>query len=207
MLKTILTVAAFAVFALAASASAYAAPEIGQPAPDFVGTDTHGQTHKLSDLKGKTVVLEWSNPGCPYVHKHYDSGNMQSVQEKAVADGVVWLTIVSSADGKQGFMSPEEANALIEKQKSHETARILDPTGGIGRLYEAKTTPHMFVIDPAGTLVYMGAIDDRPTADPKSLDGANNYVMAAIKALKDGRPVETPMTQPYGCGVKYDGTM
>jgi peroxiredoxin len=206
MMKRVLLPALMAL-ALVLPATAQAAPEIGRPAPAFTGTDSHGVNHNLADFKGKTVVLEWTNEGCPYVHKHYDSGHMQALQEKATGDGVIWLTVVSSAEGKQGFMSPDEANALIEKQHSHETARILDPSGEIGSLYGAKTTPHMFVIDPAGTLVYMGAIDDRPTTDPASLDGATNYVEAALQAVKAGTPVATPMTQPYGCGVKYDGQM
>ena len=203
MIRSLIMAAAVCA-ALVLPAAAYAAPEIGKPAPAFTGTDSHGKTHNLSDFKGKTVVLEWYNDGCPYVQKHYGTGHMQGLQKAAVDDGVVWLTVVSSAEGKQGFHSPEDTNKLIADQKSMETARILDPSGTIGKLYGAKTTPHMFVIDGAGTLAYMGAIDDRPTADKADLEGAKNFVTAALAEIKEGKPVSTPMTQPYGCGVKYD---
>lgn len=185
------------------TAPAMAAVEVGKPAPDFTGTDTNGAEHTLSDFKGKTVVLEWSNHGCPYVVKHYGSGNMQKLQKAAVEDDVVWLTIVSSAEGKQGYTTPKEANVLMDEVGSHASARILDPEGTIGKLYEAKTTPHMFVIDKDGTLVYAGAIDSNNSFDPATIDGATNYVEAALGSLKDGTPIEVSSTKPYGCGVKY----
>lgn len=185
------------------AAPALAAPEVGQPAPDFTGTDTDGTAHTLSDFKGKTVVLEWSNHECPYVVKHYGSGNMQKLQKAATDDGVVWLTIVSSAEGKQGNTTPEEAKAIMEEAGSNATARILDVSGEIGKLYDAKTTPHMFVIDPEGTLVYAGAIDSNKSYDPATIEGATNYVEAALASVKAGTPVEVATTVPYGCGVKY----
>ena len=166
------------------AAPALAAPEVGQPAPDFTGTDTDGTAHTLSDFKGKTVVLEWSNHECPYVVKHYGSGNMQKLQKAATDDGVVWLTIVSSAEGKQGNTTPEEAKAIMEEAGSNATARILDVSGEIGKLYDAKTTPHMFVIDPEGTLVYAGAIDSNKSYDPATIEGATNYVEAALASVK-----------------------
>ncbi len=198
-----LVLAALAFFAVASAPAAHAGVEIGKPAPDFTGTDTHGKTQKLSDYKGKTVVLEWSNPGCPFVHKHYDSGNMQKLQTEYTGKGIVWLTIVSSGDGEQGFMSPEDSNAYMEKEKSTPSARILDPSGEIGHLYGAKTTPNMFIINPEGTLVYEGAIDDNDSANPDDAATAHNYVAAALDALIAGKPVETAQTKPYGCSVKY----
>ncbi len=185
------------------AAPAFAAPEVGQPAPDFTGTDTNGVAHTLSGFKGKTVVLEWSNHECPYVVKHYGSGNMQALQKAATDDGVIWLTVVSSAEGKQGYTTPEEANALIEEVGANATARILDPSGEIGKLYDAKTTPHMFVIDADGTLVYAGAIDSNNSYDPATIEGATNYVQAALDSLKAGTPIEVASTTAYGCGVKY----
>ncbi|MBU0800902.1 MAG: thioredoxin family protein [Alphaproteobacteria bacterium] len=206
MLKKFVMMAALCA-AVMLPAAAHANPEIGQPAPAFTGTDSNGKTHNLSDFKGKTVVLEWHNDGCPYVEKYYGTGAMQAVQKAAVDDGVVWLTINSGAEGKQGYHDAAATNELIAKQKSAETARILDMDGVIGKAYNAKTTPHMFVINGEGTLVYMGAIDDRPTADKADLEGATNYVTAALDEIKAGKPVSTPMTQPYGCGVKYKDMM
>jgi len=195
-------IAAIALFS-GAPASLAAAPEVGKPAPEFTGTDTNGKSHKLSDFKGKTVVLEWHNNECPYVVKHYDSGNMQKLQGEYTAKDVVWLTIVSSAQGKQGYKTAEESNALIEQQKAKSTARIIDADGTIGKLYDAKTTPHMFVIDKEGTLVYAGAIDSDSSFKPEAIEGATNYVKAALDSLAEGKPVEMASTQPYGCSVKY----
>lgn len=202
MIKTFLLTALVAL-GLGAAAPAHAAVAIGQPAPDFTGTDVDGQTHKLSDYKGKIVVLEWTNPGCPFVMKHYDSGNMQKLQEKYTGEGVVWLSINSSADGKEGNMTNEEAKAYIAEHKAHATARISDPSGDIGKLYDAKTTPHMFVIDKDGKLVYMGAIDSNSSFKPETIEGSTNYVAAAIDSLMAGKPVEVASTKPYGCSVKY----
>ena len=197
--KTFFAAAALLLFAM----PAHAAPEIGKPAPAFTLTDTHGKTHNLSDFTGKTVVLEWTNHECPFVRKHYDTQNMQDLQAKAAEDGVVWLTVVSSAEGKEGFQTPEEANALIEKEGSKEAARLIDADGTAGTAYEAKTTPHMFIVDKEGTLVYMGAIDDNPSADKETAKTAKNYVTAALAEIKEGKPVTVSATKPYGCGVKY----
>ena len=188
---------------LMTTGSAIAAPVIGEPAPAFTGTDTNGVEHSLSDFTGSTVVLEWTNPECPYVRKHYNTGNMQALQAEATQEGIVWLTIASSADGKQGYMTPDEANALITEEGSQATARILDPSGEIGGLYDAKTTPHMFVIDPAGVLVYQGAIDDDPSFKKDNMETATNYVRSAWEAVASGENVEVSTSQPYGCSVKY----
>ena len=189
--------------AVALEVPAAAAPVVGEPAPAFAGTDPKGNTINLSDFAGKTVVLERTNDGCPYVRKHYGSGNMQKTQEAATQDGVVWLTIISSAEGKQGYVTPEQADKLTADRNARPSDVILDTHQTIARAYEARTTPHMFVIDPAGTLVYAGAIDDTPTADPKDLATAKNLVLAALDDLKNGRPVATPESEPYGCSVKY----
>lgn len=186
-------------FALAAPLSA--APEIGQPAPDFTLKDSDGKSRSLADFKGRPVVLEWFNQGCPFTKKHYATGAMPARQKAATDDGVVWLTIVSSAPGKQGYLDP--AAAIEKKRQLHSTALLLDPDGKVGRLYGARTTPDMFVIDAEGNLAYAGAIDDRPTPDPASLDGAKNYVADALAALKAGQPVSPARTKPYGCAVKY----
>ncbi len=192
-------------FALGAT-PAFAAAEVGKPAPDFTATDIKGNAVKLSDLKGKNVVLEWTNQECPFVVKHYKSGNMQATQQKATEGGAVWIAINSSAPGMQGNVTAEQAVKIEEEVGAHETNRILDPSGEIGQLYGAKTTPHMFVIDKEGTLAYAGAIDDKPDADPASVEGAKNYVLAALDDLNAGKPVETPTTASYGCGVKYKAT-
>jgi peroxiredoxin len=191
-----------AVLALGA-APAIAAPTLGKPAPAFQAVDASGRTRALSEFKGKTVVLEWTNEGCPYVQKHYSSGNMQATQRKAIADGAVWLTVISSAPGMQGYLTAPQAKAWKTSAKAASTDVLLDPAGKVGRAYEAKTTPHMFVIDKAGTLVYMGGIDDRPYSEPESLKGATNYVTAALADVKAGRPVAKAVTRPYGCSVKY----
>ncbi len=184
-------------------APAFAAPEVGKPAPDFTATAIDGSTVTLSAYKGKPVVLEWTNHECPFVAKHYGSGNMQKTQKAAVEGGAVWLSIVSSAPGKEGHVTPEEAKKIVADTGALATARILDEKGEIGKLYGAKTTPHMFVIDKDGTLVYAGAIDDKPSTDPKTVEGAKNYVTAALDDLAAGRPVQTAQTEAYGCGVKY----
>lgn len=189
--------------AASAALPAAADPQLGQPAPAFQATDADGRTRSLAEFTGKTVVLEWTNNGCPYVGKHYGSGNMQRLQRSATKDGVVWLTIVSSAPEMQGFMTPAEARAWKVKAKAASTAVLLDPAGKVGRAYEAKATPHMFVIDKAGRVAYMGGIDDRPSSEPESLKGAKNYVAAALADIKAGRTVATPVTRPYGCSVKY----
>jgi peroxiredoxin len=180
-----------------------AAPQVGAPAPAWTGVDSNGKTHSLADFRGKTVVLEWTNHDCPYVMKHYGSGNMQALQRDATAKGVVWLAVISSAPGEQGFVSGAEANRIAADRKAAPTATILDPDGSIGRAYGARTTPHMYVIDGNGTLVYMGGIDDRPTADKADVAGARNFVRAALDDLAAGRAVATSTSRPYGCSVKY----
>lgn len=187
---------------LAVAFSAYAA-QVDAPAPSFSGTDTHGQTHKLSDYRGKFVVLEWTNKDCPFTKKQYDSGNMQTLQRQWTSQGVVWLTILSSAPGHQGYMTAAEENAWIGKVHAAPTAAILDPSGAIGHAYEAKTTPHMFIIDPSGKLIYEGAIDDHPTTDPADVPASKNYVSAALNQAMAGKPVAVTYTRPYGCSVKY----
>lgn len=177
--------------------------QVGQPAPVFAGTDSQGKVHRLADYRGKTVVLEWSNHDCPYVRKHYGSGNMQQLQRQAAADGVIWLTVISSAPGKQGHVTGRQADELTRSRGASPHAVILDEKGEIGRLYAAKTTPHMYVIDPRGTLVYMGGIDDRPSADPADIAGARNHVAMALAELRAGKPVSQAVTRPYGCSVKY----
>jgi hypothetical protein len=184
-------------------ASAARAARVGDAAPQFSGTDSNGQTHKLSDYKGKFVVLEWTNNGCPYTRKHYVSGNMQALQKQWTGKGVVWLTILSSAPGQQGYMSAAQENSYIGEEHAAPTAAILDPQGTIGHLYSAKTTPHMYVIDPDGKLIYEGAIDDHATTDAGDVAASKNYVSAALTAALAGQPVATAYTRPYGCSVKY----
>lgn len=190
--------------ALPLAAGPAAAPQPGQAAPAFAATDSNGNPVSLADFRGETVVLEWSNHDCPYVKKHYETGNMQSTQKQATDAGAVWLTVVSSAPGKQGHVDGGAANDLTRKRDAHPSAVLLDPDGAIGRAYDAKTTPHMFVIDGAGTLVYMGAIDDKPTADHGDVKGATNYVLAALSSVAANQPVAPAVTKPYGCSVKYD---
>jgi hypothetical protein len=177
----------------------------GKPAGDFQLTDMNGKAVKLSDYRGKNVVLEWNNPGCPYVKKHYDSGNMQKSQAAARRDGAVWLTINSGAPGKQGHMSGPEAKAFVAGAKAQPTAYLLDPQGRVGKGYAAKTTPHLYVIDGRGVLRYQGGIDDKPTADQADIAGARNHVLAALAEMKAGKPVSVAETRPYGCSVKYAG--
>lgn len=201
-LKKFVYLMAFGVLALAAM-PVMAAVQTGQAAPDFMGTDVNGETFKLSDYKGKKVILEWTNHKCPFVVKHYDSGNMQKTQATATDQGVVWVSIVSSATGKQGHTTPTEAKAIMDEAGSHATTRVLDPSGEIGKLYAAKTTPHMFIIDESGTLVYQGAIDSNSSPRQSAIDGAKNYVLAALDELNAGQPVTDATTAPYGCSVKY----
>lgn len=176
---------------------------VGKPAPDFTLNGSDGKPHALSSYKGKTVVLEWTNPGCPFVHKWYDSKEMQKLQKEATAKGTVWLRINSSAPGKQGAQSPAEAAAYEKDQQVAATATLLDPEGTVGRLYGARTTPNMYVIDAKGTLVYSGAIDSKPSVSAADIPNAKNYVTAALADLAAGKPVETASTTPYGCSVKY----
>jgi len=185
------------------AASTLADLQVGKAAPGFRAADVNGRLVGLADFRGKTVVLEWSNPDCPTVKKHYESGNMQKTQAAAAAQGVVWLTINSSGEGNQGYMTPAQAKAFTARQQSRRTAYLLDPKGTVGRAYGARATPHMFVINPAGTLVYNGGIDDKPTTDPADIAGARNHVLAALAELKAGKPVSVPTSRAYGCAVKY----
>ncbi len=185
------------------TATAYAAPEVGKPAPDFSAMDSNGKTVKLADYRGKTVVLEWTNDGCPYVKKHYSSHNMQTLQKEETAKGIVWLTIISSAPGSQGYVTGDEANKLTAARDAAPTAIVLDPEGKVGHLYDARTTPHMFIVNGEGTLVYMGGIDDKATTDVADIKTAKNYVRAALDNLAAGAPIENAVTRPYGCSVKY----
>ena len=191
-----------AVGAVLAASTAFTV-KVGQPAPAFAAADNQGREHKLSDYKGRFVVLEWHNQGCPYVQKQYKSGNMQKLQREWTAKGVVWLTVISSAPGKQGYLTPEESRAYVKQTNAAPTDVLLDPTGAVGMLYSAKTTPHMFIIDPQGVLIYDGAIDDKPTTDLADVAAATNYVSAALTEAMAGKPVTTPVSRPYGCSVKY----
>jgi AhpC/TSA family len=175
----------------------------GSPAPDFKGTDSNGVQHSLSSYRGKYVVLEWANKGCPYDQKHYLSGSMENLQKEWTARGVVWLSVISSAPGEQGYVTGPQENEYIKTMHVASTAVLLDPTGAIGHLYSAKTTPHMFVIDPTGKLIYEGAIDNKPTTDQADLKGADNYLNDALNAAMAGKPIAVQSTRPYGCSVKY----
>jgi len=175
----------------------------GAPAPEFSVVDTNGAVRTLAEFSGRTIVLEWTNKDCPYVRKHYNSGNMQALQRAATDDGVVWLTVLSSAPGEQGYLDAAGADANIAAVNAAPTALLLDPEGTMGRAYGAQTSPHMFIINGQGQIVYQGAIDDRPSADPATLEGATNYVSAALADLEAGRPVASAQTVAYGCSVKY----
>ncbi len=197
-----LSVAAF-VAAATLTAIASAAPEIGKPAPDFTLVDSNGTSHSLSDFKGKVVVLEWLNHGCPFVVKHYESKNMQTLQKEYGEKGVVWLSIVSSAEGQQGFMTPEDTNKAKEEKGAAPAAVLLDTDGKVGRLYNAKVTPEMFIINAEGVLVYQGAIDSIRSTKAEDVAKADNYVKAALDEVLAGKPVTTAQTQAYGCAVTY----
>ncbi|WP_414902541.1 redoxin domain-containing protein [Sphingomonas flavalba] len=192
-----------AVAAIMMAAPVAAQQTTGATARDFKLTNANGQVVQLSNYRGKTVVLEWHNAGCPFVQKHYDSGNMQKTQAAARRDGAVWLTINSGAPGKQGHMTGAEAKALVAKEKAQPNEYLLDVHGVVGKTYAAKTTPHMYIIDPDGKLVYQGAIDDKPTTDKADIAPARNHVLAALAEMKAGKAVSVPETRAYGCAVKY----
>ena len=180
-----------------------ASATIGQPAPDFTLQGADGKTHSLADYQGKFVVLEWTNPNCPFVHKFYDSDTMQGLQKKETAKGVVWLRINSSAEGHDGYQSVSELASYVEDNHVAATASLLDPSGKVGHMYGARTTPHMFVINPKGVLIYAGGIDNTPSPDPATIATATNYVTTALDEAMAGKPVTNSTTRPYGCSVKY----
>ena len=180
-----------------------ASPDVGGPAPDFTLTGTDGKTYTLSDLEGKYVVLEWLNFGCPYVKMHYETDTIPQLQETYTGKDVVWLSVVSSAPGKQGHHPPEEMNAINAELGGSQTAILLDPTGEVGQAYGAQTTPHMYVISPEGTLLYKGGIDDMPNTNAADRESATNYVAAALEAAMNGEEIEVEAAPPYGCSVKY----
>ncbi|PSH03235.1 MAG: thioredoxin family protein [Acidobacteria bacterium] len=182
---------------------ALASVRVGEAAPNFTATDSYGHQHSLAQYKGKYVVLEWHNQGCPYTKKHYDSGNMQKLQKLWTSKGVVWFTVISSAPGTQGYVTATQENEYLKRMGAAPTAVLLDPRGDLGHLYEAKTTPHMFIINPRGELIYDGAIDDKSTSDPADIAGATNYVTAALEQSMAGSAVAVPTSRPYGCSVKY----
>jgi peroxiredoxin len=180
-----------------------AAAKVGEPAPAFTATSTAGSPVSLGAYKGRIVVLEWTNHECPYVRKHYETGNMQALQRETTGQGIVWLTVISSAKGEQGYVTAAQADELTTTRKAAPTVVLLDEAGAVGRMYGATNTPHMYVVDKTGRLVYAGAIDDRPTSRKADVPGANNYVKTAVESVAAGQPVKTPVTRAYGCTVKY----
>jgi peroxiredoxin len=203
-MKAHLSLAAIAALALALAPCAVTAQAVvGSAAPAFTATDSHGQTHSLNQYRGKYVVLEWHNQGCPYTKKHYESGNMQSLQKEWTAKGVEWFTVISSARGEQGYQTDAQENAYLAQMHADPTAVLMDADGKLGHLYGAKTTPEMYVIDPSGKLIYEGAIDDRPTPDVSDIKGADNYLSDALTEAMAGKPVIKTYTRSYGCSVKY----
>lgn len=205
-MRSTLTALAFGLASAIAIAPAVAAPKIGEAAPNFSAVDSTGKTVKLSDFKGKTVVLEWTNHDCPFVVKHYATNNMQATQKDATAKGVVWLSVISSAPGEQGHVDGKTADKLTATRGASPTAVLLDPEGKVGRAYDARTTPHMYVITAEGKLAYNGAIDDKPTSDKADIKGAKNLVRNALDAVAAGKPVDPAVTRAYGCSVKYKGS-
>jgi peroxiredoxin len=198
-MKTKLTFALVLLLALPVAA----AVQVGQPAPNFTATDSNGHPHSLAENNGKYIVLEWTNQGCPFTKKHYESGNMQKLQKLWTAKGVVWFTVISSAPGQQGYVTAEQENDYLRRMGATPTAALLDPSGDLGHLYGAKTTPHMFIIDPKGQVIYDGAVDDKATSDQSDIAGATNYVTAALEESMAGKPVAVAASRPYGCSVKY----
>jgi len=205
MKPTLFATALAASLAFGAGA-AFAAATVGQPAPAFTAVDTSGKTVSLADYKGRHVVLEWVNPGCPYVQKHYGSANMQGTQRQAVDQGVVWLAVNSTATDASDYKTPAAMAQWMQGQQAAATATLMDSDGQVGRAYGARTTPHMYVVDPAGKLVYAGAIDSKPTSNAADIPGATNHVKMALAESLAGKPVSTPSTRAYGCSVKYSST-
>ena len=198
-LKQTLCAAALAL----AAGGALAVATVGQPAPAFTAQDASGKTVSLADFKGKHVVLEWVNPGCPYVVKHYGSANMQGTQKEATAKGVVWLSVNSTAADHGDYKAPAAMAQWMQQQKAAPTATLIDADGKVGRAYGARTTPHLYIVDPKGTLVYAGGIDNKPTANPADVATATNHVKVALAETLDGKPVSQATTRPYGCSIKY----
>ena len=202
MNKFVATLLAVSMAVLVSAAQAAVAP--GQAAPEFSLVDINGKVQKLSDYRGKYVVLEWFNSECPFVQKHYESGNMQALQARYTQKGVAWLGINSTSPRHSNYRDPARSQAILKEWKSAPTAFVLDPDGKVGKQYGARTTPHMYVINPKGTLVYVGGIDDRPSTSQRDIAAAKNLVAAALDESLSGKPVGTPSAMPYGCSVKYD---
>ncbi|MEY2547123.1 MAG: hypothetical protein QOG48_2240 [Verrucomicrobiota bacterium] len=188
---------------VAATLFAADVPAVGSGAPDFSLKDSKGQTHSLGQYKGKYVVLEWFNPECPFVKKHYGSDNMQKLQAEVTGKGAIWLSIDSSAEGKEGYLDADAANKIMTQWKTKQTALLLDPDGAAGKAYGAKNTPHMVIINPEGKIVYEGAIDSKASPNPADIPSSTNYVKVGLEEAMSGKPVSNPQTKPYGCSVKY----
>lgn len=195
--------ALFALPVLLLAATAQAAPAVGQPAPEIALKDAAGKTVKLSDFRGRHVVLEWTNPGCPYVRKHYDSGNMAATQQDATARGAVWLSINSTEKSSYDYVEPAKLAAWQKERKVQPTATLMDEEGSAGKAYGARTTPHMYIVDPKGTLVYAGGIDSVASSNPHDIQRAVNYVRQGIAEAVAGKPISAATTRPYGCSIKY----
>lgn len=202
-IKTLQVSAFAALISMGVIGSASASVEVGQAAPDFTVSGASGESVKLSDFRGKHVVLEWTNEHCPFVQKHYKDGNMQGLQQSYTDQDVVWMTVFSSAPGKSGHVDQAGAKKFAADFKTHSSKLLLDESGDVGRAYGAKTTPHMYVINPEGKLIYMGGIDDKPSADPADIASSKNYVKAALDEALAGKPVSEANTRPYGCSIKY----
>ena len=198
-----LTAVAAGGLTMLSSRPAMASPQINKPAPDFTAVDSNGKTQRLAELRGKIVALEWTNHDCPYVRKPYNAGNMQALQRQAADAGVVWLSVISSPPGEQGNVTPQKANELTQSRKASPAAILLDPKGQMGRAYDARTTPQMFLINAEGILVYMGGIDSIPSTRADDLEKATPYFRDALAAVTKGEPVKNAVTRPYGCAVKY----
>jgi peroxiredoxin len=203
MLRRPFLAASLLSLAVLAPLGAHAAPAVGQPAPDFTLKDAAGKTVRLADFRGKHVVLEWTNPGCPYVQKHYNSGNMPATQQDAVGKGVVWLSINSTEKGSGDYLEPSKLVAWKKERKAAPSAVLMDEEGTTGRAYGARTTPHMYIVDPQGKLVYAGGIDSIPSSNAADIPKATNYVKQALAESLAGKPVSAATTRPYGCSIKY----
>ena len=199
--RTLVTTVALAGLCLAANL--HAAPAVGQQAPDFTLTDTNGKTVRLSDFKGKLVVLEWFNPGCPYVRKHYNSANMQGTQKETGAKGVVWLAINSTENTSYDYLAPAQLASWVTQQKAAPTQTLMDEEGTVGKAYGARTTPHMYIVNPQGTLIYAGGIDSIASSRPDDIKTAVNYVKQGVREALAGQPLSNATTRPYGCSIKY----